>query len=49
MKALMQSKKLLCAVLLTALLGSVAVSGCGKAEEEKDEVKNEVKQETNEK
>lgn len=48
-KALIQSKKLLCAVLLTALLGGVVMTGCGKAEEEAGEVKNEVRKEANEK
>ncbi len=36
-------------VLVGTMLGSVAMSGCGKAEEEVGEAKNEVKQEANEK
>lgn len=47
MKAIAQSKKLLCAALLTAMLGSVAMAGCGKAEEETNEAKNEVREKVN--
>lgn len=45
---MMQFKKLLCGALLTVLLGGAAECGCGKAEEEKNEVKNEVRKKANE-
>lgn len=40
--------KMLYLGLLTALLGGVVLSGCGEAEQETNEAKNEVKQEANE-
>lgn len=49
MKTIAQSKKLLCAALLMALLGGVVMAGCGQAEEEVGEAKNKVRQEANEK